>query len=77
MDVPRLHHKIIPSIDQLLDPLASARMQPKVLQSGPMRAEVMNFNASGTLVVEGAARLDVCGGPAPGDRGRAAQAQAP
>ena len=53
MDVARVHHKIITTLDELFDPLASARMQPKVVQSGPMRAEVMHFNASGTLVEVG------------------------
>jgi len=53
MTVAPLHHKIITTIDELVDPLASARMQPKVLRHGPMRAEVMHFNASGTLVEVG------------------------
>ena len=53
MTVTRVHHKIITTIDELVDPLASARMQPKVLRPGPMRAEVVHFDASGTLVEVG------------------------
>ena len=50
MAVARIYHKIITTIDELIDPLASARMQPKVLQPGSMRAELVRFDARGMLV---------------------------
>ena len=43
MAVARIYHKIITTIDELIDPLASARMQPKVLQPDSIRAEVVHF----------------------------------
>ena len=50
MAIARVQQTIITSIDELVDPIGAARMQPKVLRSGDVRAEFVRFDASGTLV---------------------------
>jgi len=48
--VARMQHRIITTVDELLDPIDAARVQPKVLRPGAMRAELVRFDASGLLV---------------------------
>ena len=50
MSVAVMQHKIITSVDELVDPVGAARMQPKVLRPGGMCAELVRFDASGLLV---------------------------
>src|SRR4249920_682497 len=45
-----MQHRIITTVDELLDPIGAARVQPKVLRPGAMRAELVRFDASGMLV---------------------------
>ena len=50
MVVAKLHYRLITTVDELVDPFASARMQPKVLRPGAMRAELVRLDAGGMLV---------------------------
>lgn len=45
-----MQHKVITNVDELVDPVGAARMQPKVLRPGEMCAELVRFDAGGLLV---------------------------
>jgi len=45
-----MQRKIITTVDELLDPIGAARVQPKVVRPGAMRAEFVRFDAGGMLV---------------------------
>lgn len=51
MAVTSVQHKIITSVDELLDPIGAARVTPKVLRPGAMRAELVRYDA-GRMFVE-------------------------
>ena len=48
-----LQHQVITSVDELVDPVASARMTPLVLRAGAIRAEWVRVNIDGVLVEVG------------------------
>lgn len=48
-----MRHELISTVEELVDPVASARMAPMVLRSGPIRAEWAHFDVQGTFVEVG------------------------
>ena len=45
-----VYHRLITSMDDLVDPLASARMVPMVLRPGAIRAEWSRLDVDGVLI---------------------------
>jgi AraC family ethanolamine operon transcriptional activator len=46
----KVQHRLITSVDELVDPVASARMQPMVLRAGAIRAEWCRADLDGVII---------------------------
>jgi hypothetical protein len=50
VSVAMMQHKIVTTVDELVDRVGTARMQPKILRPGAKGAELVRFDARGMLV---------------------------